>query len=40
MISLIVTFIIVLIALALLHPRVGAWLEAIDLRDDLGMTEE
>lgn len=36
----IVFVIIVIAALVLLHPRVGAWLEAIDLRDDLGMTEE
>lgn len=31
-----IAILIILAALALLHPRVQAWLEAIDMKADLG----
>lgn len=36
----IISIIIILAALALLHPRVGAWLEAIDIKSDLGSFDD
>ena len=39
MIRELIALLIILAALALLHPRMGAWLEAIDLQADLGSLE-
>lgn len=40
MIRELIALIVILAALALLHPRVQAWLEAIDIADNLGSYDD
>lgn len=35
-----IAIIVILVALAMLHPKVGEWLEKIDIHDNLGSFDD